>query len=500
MPCFSDLIDFFSFEIKFRPLQPNLRRNNFNFLGMKPDYQILWGKCLAVIKDIVPEAAFNTWFLPIVPLAYEEKKVTIQVPSQFFYEYLEEKYANVLKVSLHRVFGKGMVLNYRVSVGQSPARGTIDSLTDKKHLQIERMSGNGKKNIHITPFTQDTPLDFDSQLNTRYVFDNFHEGFSNKLARTAGESIATDPGKTTFNPLFLFGASGVGKTHLCHAIGLRIREFHPEKRVLYVSSHLFRIQYTDAVRKNTTNDFLNFYQSLDVLILDDIHELIGMAKTQNIFFHIFNNLHQLGKQLVMTSDKPPVDLLGMAERLITRLKWGLTAEIARPDKELRKIILRNKIDNDGLKISDDVFDFIVENVTENVRDIEGVLHSLMAHSFIHNKVIDMALTRQIVSQAVRLENRKLTVEKILETVCKYFNLDKALIQTTSRKREIVQTRQITMYLAKKHTEFSLAYIGKIVGGKDHATVLYACQAVKDQIEINKTFRSTIETIEASLKN
>ena len=467
---------------------------------MKPDYQIVWGKCLAVIKDIVPEAAFNTWFLPIVPLAYEEKKVTIQVPSQFFYEYLEEKYANVLKVTLHRVFGKGMILNYRVSVGQSSTGGTIDYLTEKNSTLIKRTPTADINQTSVASFSPPVQQEFDSQLNTRYVFDNFYEGISNKLARTAGESIATNPGTTTFNPLFLFGASGVGKTHLCHAIGLRIRELHPEKRVLYVSSHLFRIQFTDAVRKNKSNDFLNFYQSLDVLILDDIHELIGMTKTQNVFFHIFNNLHQLGKQLVLTSDKSPVDLNGMAERLITRLKWGLTAEIARPGKELRKTILRHKIDHEGLKISDDVFDFIVDNVTENVRDLEGVLISLMAHSLINNKEIDMALARQVISQAVHIENRQLSVEKILEVVCHSFNLDKALIQTASRKREIVQARQITMYLAKKYTEFSFSYIGKIVGGKDHATVLYACQTVKDQIEINKTFRSTVESIEACLKN
>jgi len=467
---------------------------------MQPDYQILWGKCLAVIKDIVPESAFNTWFLPIVPLAYEDKKVTIQVPSQFFYEYLEEKYANVLKVTLHRVFGKGMILNYRVLVGQNSTGGAVDNLTEKNHLLTQRTLAVDSHKAMATPFTPNVPRNFDSQLNTRYGFDNFFEGVSNKLARSAGESIANNPGKTIFNPLFLFGTSGVGKTHLCHAIGLRVRALHPELRVLYVSSHLFRIQYTDAVRKNTTNDFLNFYQSLDVLILDDIHELIGMTRTQETFFHIFNNLHQLGKQLVLTSDKPPVDLNGMAERLITRLKWGLTAEIARPDKELRKKILNNKIDQEGLKIKADVFDFLVDHVTETVRDMEGVLTSLMAHSLINNREIDMALTRQIVSQAVRIENKQLSVENILDVVCKYFNLDKTAIQMTSRKREIVQARQITMYLAKKYTTYSFAYIGKIVGGKDHATVLYACQTVKDQIEINKSFRSTVESIEACLKN
>jgi chromosomal replication initiator protein len=467
---------------------------------MQQDYQILWGKCLAVIKDIVPESAYKTWFLPIIPLAYEDKKVTIQVPSRYFYEYLEEKYSNVLKATLHRVFGTGMILNYRVLVGQSSTGGTVDSHIEKNLPVTQRMPAADSSKAMVTPFTQNVPQNFDSQLNTRYTFDNFFEGVSNKLARSAGESIATNPGKTTFNPLFLFGSSGVGKTHMCHAIGLRVRELHPEQRVLYVSSHLFRIQFTDAVRKNTTNDFLNFYQSLDVLLLDDIHELIGMTKTQNAFFHIFNNLHQLGKQLVLTSDKPPVELSGMTERLITRLKWGLTAEIARPDKELRRQILRSKIDQESLKINNEVFDFILNNVTENVRDMEGVLTSLMAHSLINNRDIDMALTRQIVSQAVRLENRQLSVEKILEVVCKYFNLEKSLIQTTSRKREIVQARQITMYLSKKYTPYSFSYIGKIVGGKDHATVLYACQTVKDQIDISKSFRSTVESIEVCLKN
>jgi chromosomal replication initiator protein len=442
----------------------------------------------------VPEAAFKTWFLPIVPLACEDKKVTIQVPSQFFYEYLEEKFANVLQMTLHQVFGKGMILNYRV-LRQSVAEEYATQNADKPK---QMTSANGAK-APFTPFTQVAPQELDSQLNSRYDFDAFIEGVCNKLARTAGESIASNPGKTTFNPLFLYGSSGVGKTHLCNAIGLRIRKLHPEKRVLYVSSNLFRIQFADAVRKNTTTDFLNFYQSLDVLILDDIQELVGMNKTQNTFFHIFNNLHQLGKQLVLTSDKPPVNLQGMEERFITRLKWGLTAEIARPDTELRKKILQARIENEGIKLSNDVFDFIIQNVTENIRDMEGVLVSLMAHSLINNKKIDLALARQVVNQVVLIENRQLTVEKILDIVCKYFHLDKALIYTSSRKQEIVRTRQITMYLAKKLTDYSFSHIGKVVGGKDHATVVHACKTVKDQMDISKAYRTNVENIEDSLK-
>lgn len=467
---------------------------------MQIDHQLLWNNCLSIIKDIVPEAAYKTWFLPIVPLSYEDHKITIQVPSPFFYEYLEANYVNVLRMTIPRVFGEGTTLNYRVMVEQNSTTGTIDYPAENGAMLSSRNTPVDIHKVPLTPFSQVAPQDLDSQLNRKYTFDSFFEGTSNKLARTAGEAIAKDPGKTTFNPLFVYGPSGVGKTHLCHAIGLRIRELHPDKRVLYVSSNRFRIQYTDAVRKNTSNDFLNFYQSLDVLILDDIHELVGLTKTQQAFFHIFNNLHQLGKQLVLTSDKAPVDMQGMEERLITRLKWGLTAELGRPDLQLRKQILQNKIAQEGLVINDNVFNYIAENVVDNVRDLEGVLVSLMANSLINNQEIDMAMAQRVVAQTVRIENKQLSIEKIQETVCHYFNLEEALIQTPSRKREIVLARQITMYLAKKHTESSFSHIGKIVGGKDHATVLHACKTVKDQMDINKTFRSTVETIEGSLKN
>ena len=462
---------------------------------MQTEYQTLWNKCLAVIKDIVPEAAFNTWFKPIIPLSYEDNKFTIQVPSQFFYEYLEEKYVNVLKVTLYRVIGQGTILNYRIKV--------VDKV--KEDGMITLPTGNdaprtGKKSADI-PFLFESKArqDWDSHLNPKYNFDNYFEGTSNRLVRSSSEAIAQEPGKT-FNPMFVFGASGVGKTHLCHAIGNRIQEIHPEKKVLYISAHLFTVQYTEAIRKNTTNDFMYFYQGVDVLILDDIQELIGKDKTQNTFFHIFNHLHLLGKQLILTSDKAPVDLQGMEERLITRLKWGLTAELNRPDLDLRKKILKNKINHDGIKMSEDVFNFIADNVTENVRDLEGILVSLMANSVVNNKEIDLPLTKRVVSMAVRLEKKQISVQSIQEVVCKYFDLDQSLIHSKSRKREIVQARQITMFLSKKYTDCSLSHIGKIVGKKDHATVLHACKTIKDQMETDKTFRSSVEEIENLLKN
>ncbi len=461
---------------------------------MKSECQLLWDKCLSIIRDNVPEAAFKTWFQPITPLSFDEQKVTIRVPSPFFYEYLEANFVNVLRMAVPKVFGQGVSLNYRV-MGEEGADDASSAATARAAAPRP-----GVSRMIQTPFTQVAPEELDSQLNRRYTFDNFFEGLTNKLARTAGVAVSNDPGKTTFNPLFIYGPSGVGKTHLCHAIGLRIRQMHPEKRVLYVSAHRFRIQYTDAVIKNTSNDFLNFYQSLDVLILDDIHELVGLNKTQMAFFHIFNNLHQLGKQLVLTADKAPVDMQGLEERLITRLKWGLTAELGRPDAELRRTILRNKIEAEGLVLSDEVFNYIVDHVTENIRDLEGVLVSLMANSLINNSPVDMAMAQRVVGQTVRVENKELSIEKIQEKVCRFFNLEESLVQTPSRKREIVQARQITMFLAKKYTSASFSRIGKVVGGKDHATVLHACKTVKDQMDINKNFRSTVEAIEETLRS
>jgi chromosomal replication initiator protein len=458
----------------------------------------LWNKCLEIIKDNIPEQAFDTWFKPIVPVTFQDNKLTLGVPSQFFCEYLDTHFMTVIKPTILRVFGKETKLVYHTIVDQSSG-SALDYPADESNAILKKAPQQSLVNA-INPFNRPLVQDLDPQLNPRYNFDNYFEGTSNRLVRTAGEQIAENPGRTAFNPLFVYGPSGVGKTHLCNAIGARIRERHPEKRVLYVSAHLFLLQYTDSVRNNKSNDFLSFYQNIDVLIMDDIQELVGMGKTQNTFFHIFNHLHQLGKQLILTSDKAPVDLEGLEDRLITRLKWGLTAELNRPDLELRKKILQSKISNDGIVIPDEVFNFIVANVTENVRDLEGVVVSLMANSVINNRDIDLPLAKHVVGQAVRIEKQKISVEGIQETVCSYFHIEQAAVQTNSRKKEIVNARQVTMYLANKYTDKSLSAIGKIVGKRDHATVLHSCKTVKDQLETNKTFRSSIEEIEQLLKN
>ena len=465
---------------------------------IESDHVGLWNRCLKVIQDNVPETTFNTWFVPILPLKYEDKTLTLQVPSQFFYEFIEDKFVDLLRATLYKEIGEGTKLMYNVMVDNS-SKTTVNLEASNRPISTSQRgairNGNKAPNTLKAPAVQD----LDSQLNPDYTFENFIEGYSNKLSRSVAEAVAQNPAKTIFNPLFLHGASGVGKTHLSNAIGSRIKEMYPEKRVLYVSAHLFQVQYTDSVRNNTTNDFINFYQTIDVLIIDDIQEFAGVTKTQNTFFHIFNHLHQNGKQLILTSDRAPVLLQGMEERLLTRFKWGMVAELEKPSIELRKDILKNKLHRDGLQFPPEVIEYIAENVHESVRDLEGVIISIMAHSTIYNKDIDLDLAQRILRKIVRNETKAITVDTIIETVCQHFEIDTTVIHTKSRKREVVQVRQIAMFLAKKHTDSSSSKIGQLIGGKDHATVLHACKIVKELCEVDKVFRADLESIETSLK-
>ena len=465
---------------------------------MNNNFDILWSNCLNVIKDNIPEPAFNTWFAPIVPLNYEDNVLTIQVPSQFFYEYLEDKYLDIIQQTLYREIGEGTILNYRILV-ETESNTAVEMRGETKSFAGTDKSKNNKISAKVpSPFDRVETSEFDSQINKKYKLNNFFEGESNRLTRTAAEAVANNPAKTAFNPLFIHGNSGVGKTHLCHALGSKVQELYPDKKVLYLSAHLFKVQYTDARRFNTINDFINFYQSIDVLIIDDIQELSGLEKTQNTFFHIFNHLHQNNKQLVMTSDCAPMDMQGVEERLLTRFRWGLATKLERPDKELRKKILQNKILSDGLSIPNDVVDYIADKVTENVRDLEGIVVSLMAHSIINNREIDMGLARRVVEQSIKFEKKRITVQKIKDTVSEFYSIKKDLIHSPSRKREIVQARQVTMFFIKKHTELSLSQIGIQVGNRSHATVLHACNTVKNYYDFDKSFRSDLEEIEKIL--
>ncbi len=452
---------------------------------------VLWERCLEIIRDNIPETTYKTWFEPIVPLRCERQTLTIEVPSHFFYEYLEGNFIDLLRPTLKKVIGEKADLVYTI-VTDKANNITVDLPGNKRSLvaaQTPIRDGNKAPN----------PIqDLDSHLNPDYNFENFIQGKSNELSRTVGETVAKQPAKT-FNPLFLYGPSGVGKTHLVNAIGTRIKELYPEKRVLYVSAHLFQVQYTDSVRTNHFNDFIGFYQSIDVLIIDDIQEFAGVTKTQNTFFHIFNHLHLNGKQLVLTSDRAPIMLQGMEERLLTRFKWGLVAELERPDIDLRKNILRNRIHRDGLNIPDNVIDYIAENVNESVRELEGIINSLLAQSIFAKREIDLDLAERIIRKAVRYETKPITVEDIIQKVCNHYDMEESAIHTKSRKREVVQVRQVAMYLAKKYTDASSSKIGQLIGNKDHATVLHALKMVKDQMEVDKAFKMDLEEIESMLK-
>ena len=341
--------------------------------------------------------------------------------------------------------------------------------------------------------------DLDSQLNPKQTFSNFIEGTSNKLPRSIGQAIAERPNQQTFNPLFIYGPSGVGKTHLVNAIGTKLKELHPEKRVLYLSAHLFQVQYTDSIRHNTFNDFMHFYQSIDVLIIDDIQEMIGLEGTQYAFFHIFNHLRQNGRQIILTSDRPPVSMQGMEDRLLTRFKSGLLAELEKPEVQLRKDILRSKIEHDGLQIPEDVIDFISQNVSSSVRELEGVIHSLLAYSVVYNKDVDLDFAQSIIQHTPKTIVKEVSLDKIVEEVSNIYNISQEDIYGKSRKAEIVQARQLSIYLAQLHTQLSVSKIGLLIGNKNHATVLHSIKAIKNRLKTDKALKEQIDELTDILK-
>lgn len=461
--------------------------------------QSLWtDQCLPIIRNNVDEKQFRTWFDPIRIISFEQQVLTFGLPSQYFYEFLSEHFGRLIFSVVRRVFGEDTQLKYSLMVDQTHHL-TVDIEPVSSQVMPARARQAADGNKAPSPLQAPMPQDLDPQLNRNYNFENFIEGMSNKLPRSVGQAIAEHPKQTTFNPLFIYGPSGVGKTHLVNAIGTRIKELYPMKRVLYVSAHLFQVQYTDSVRKNTVNDFINFYQTIDVLIIDDVQEFASLTKTQNTFFHIFNHLHQNGKQLILTSDRPPTALQGMEDRLLTRFKWGLLAELEKPNQQLRHDILESKIRREGLKIPEDVVDFVSENVNDSVRELEGVVNSLMAYSVVWNRDIDLPLAEQILKRAVKTENKPITIDMILDKVCNYFNVKQEDVFTKCRKQPVAQVRQIAMYLAQKHTNLSLARIGALIGKRTHATVLHSCNVVEDRLHVDKNFKSKMDEIEKLLK-
>lgn len=463
---------------------------------MEIDVQLYWEHCLAFIQDNIEAEPFKIWFTPIVPVSYKSDVLTIAVPTNFFYEFLEEHFADIIHASIVHVFGEDKTLMYEVTVDKENHGTTEIASNDANGIKPERI----EKGNQISKQDAAPQNDLDPRLNPNYSFNNFIEGMSNKLSRQIGLSVAEKPAHTTFNPLFIYGPSGVGKTHLVNAIGTQIKQRYPHLRVLYVSAHLFMVQYTESVRNNTFNDFMNFYQSIDVLIVDDMQELAGVTRTQNTFFHIFNHLHQTGKQLIMTADRSPVDMKGFEDRMLTRFKWGMLAELEKPTEELRKKILQVKIKKNGLDIPEDVVNYIAHAVNESVRDLEGIINSLMAYSVVFNSEIDMALAEKVVGRSVKFVKKEITIEDIIQQSCKAFNVSEEDIYSQSRKSNVSKARQVAMYLAQKHIKLSLTRIGTLIGHRNHATVLHSINLVNDQVEINKDFRAKVGEIELALKD
>ena len=474
---------------------------------MNKDHNVVWNSCLSIIRDNIPAVSFRTWFKPIVPLSLERSVLTIQVPSAFFYEYLEEHFIDIMKKTLRKELGHDAMLEYNIVMDRTsslnakpytvklPAKDNTKLMNQPVSLPLntDQPIKNpfiipGIKKVHVNP-----------QLNPAYTFANFVEGDCNRLARSAGYAVANSPGKTAFNPLFIYGGTGLGKTHLAQSIGIEVKSRFPEKTVLYVSANKFITQFSEATRKNERNDFLHFYQMIDVLILDDVHEFAGKEKSQDTFFHIFNHLHQTGKQLILTSDRPPIELTGLSKRLISRFKWGLSADLQSPDYNTRLAILKQKVYNDGIELPDEVIEYIASNISTNIRELEGALITLLAQSTLNKKTITPELARSIIDKQVKQTKREITLDYIQKVVCDYFDMNVDVLQSKTRKREIVQARQIAMYFSKNLTSSSLSTIGSVIGGKDHATVLHAYKTVNNLAETNKEFKSYINDIEKKLK-
>lgn len=476
---------------------------------MMKDHTTVWENCLRFIKRNVNPQSYKTWFEPIRPVRLDESLLTIQVPNSFFYEWLEENYLNLLKRTIRQELGNHGRLEYQILNGsrnsrqerqatrkkQPPSQSKGTSRTDASIPGV--MNATQIKNPFVIPGIR--KLQVDPQLNPSYTFDNFIEGDCNQLGRSAGLAVAKKPGKTAFNPLVLFGDTGLGKTHLAQAIGNQILRMNDNKTVLYVSAEKFTNQIIHAIKNNAVSDFVNFYQLIDVLIVDDIQFLAHKQKTQEIFFHIFNQLHQNGKQIILTSDRPPKDLNGMEDRLISRFKWGLSADLQMPDLETRMAILESKMKDEGVDIPANVTEFICFHIKDNIRELEGVLVSLVAQSTLNQRDIDIDLAKEVIKNFITEMSKEITVDFIQELVADHFDVPVDKLSGKTRKRSIVIARQLSMYLAKKLTNQSLKAIGEDFGGRDHSTVIYSCRAVQNLMDTDAVFKEKVEDIEKKIR-
>ncbi len=473
---------------------------------MEKNAELVWNNCLSIIRDIVEWQHFKTWFEPIKPISLKENILIIQVPSQFFFEYLEEHYVNLLAKTLKRELGKDARLEYRIMVDGGNTFNkpvTVDMLGQSyktfsnNEMDFPLVMNNPVKNPFVIPGLK--KMQIDPQLNPNYTFDSYVEGDCNRVARRAGKTVADKPGANSFNPLVIYGGVGLGKTHLAQAVGNEVKRSNSNKVVLYVSSEKFINQFVDHSRNNAINDFIHFYQMIDVLIIDDAQFFSRAEKSQDAFFAIFNHLHQSGKQLVLTSDKPPKDLEGVQERLLSRFRWGLSADISLPDYDTKIDILERKMKNDGLDMPKEVVKYIAYNINSSVRELEGALISLLAQSSLNRKEIDLDLAKKVLRNFVKTASKEITIDTIQKMVCDYYAVPYDKLLQKTRKREIVQARQITMFLAKAFTKNSLKTIGEHFGGRDHTTVIHSCQTVKDLMDTDGSFRDSVMELQQKVQ-
>lgn len=457
-------------------------------------HELVWKNCLEYIKERIPNQSFSTWFDPINPLKTEGNVLTIQVPSQFFYEWLEEHYVHILKEAIAKEMGDDARLEYSVVVENEETKKSTS--TSLKINNLADRNGSNAKGIN-TAFIDD--LKSENNLNPTYSFDNFIEGDCNRLGRSAGYAVAKKPGVTSFNPLMIYGGVGLGKTHLVQAIGNYIKKEDTSKKVIYVASEKFTNQFIDSLKNNNVQSFISYYREVDILILDDVQFLRDKEKTQEIFFHIFNHLHQAGKQIVMTSDCAPKDLKGLQERLVSRFKWGLTADLQQPAFETRMAIIQRKIQEDGIHIPEEVIEYIAYTVDTNIRELEGVIVSLIAHASLMRVDVDLELAKKVLKNIVKEIDSEVGIDYIQKTVSDYFHVGQDDLKAKTRKKEIVIARQVAMYFSKDYTNHSLKSIGYHFGGRDHSTVIHALQSVNDMMDTDAKFRYSVDELKKKLK-
>ncbi len=462
-----------------------------------PTYSDIWQNCLSQIQERTTREEFAKWFQPIIPLDFDGTTLKLRVPNESYAIQIEKHYIKFLSPIIRQLFGQQTRLKYSLSSQNAEQTTTPASVIEADATAITRFvtqtDSTKIKNPFIIPGIKKVVID--SQLNPNYTFDSFVEGECNRLARSAGLAVAVNPGNTPFNPLYIYGDSGLGKTHIVQAIGMEVKQRRLDLQVLYVSMNRFQAQFQNAAIKGELNDFIHFYQMIDVLIIDDIQELSGKEKTQNAFFNIFNHLHLSNKQLIITSDKPPVELQDIEQRLITRFKWGMATQLSLPDYQTKLRIIENKAARLGADIPLEVIEFLANNINANVREIEGALSSLVANAAFLKKKITITLAKEIIKMYVQVTHKEITLDKIQKVVCEQMGLDFEKLNSPKRTREIAQARQIAMFLSKQHTKAPLAAIGAAIGGKNHATVLHACKAISNLMETDKAFRHQVEEIE-----